>query len=335
MRRVWTIAIGAALAIAAAAPPGVTTQGRVIITLASLAPEGSVWDTELKQLASDWARLSNGSVQLRVAPGGRSGSECDVVPQLRAGVRPEAAALTTGLSCLDRAFSVFAVPFLFETIDEVFSVAHDLEPLLAGRLEPQGVTFLAWGFGGWIRIFSAAEITTLDGLKRAKLFSGAGDSSAENWYRRNGFTPVVVGQNDIATSLASGAITAMPSPPYAALVFQWYRETPYMLDLQVAPLLGALVVNTRHWNRIPADLRPRLVDAARAMEARLKTKIPRQDDEAIKEMRARALKVTTPAAGFRQSAEPLIESMRGAWVPDDIYDRALKARAAYRQARRP
>jgi hypothetical protein len=77
------------------------------------------------------------------------------------------------------------------------------------------------------------------------------------------------------------------------------------------------------------------VDAARAMEARLKTKIPRQDDEAIKEMRARALKVTTPAAGFRQSAEPLIESMRGAWVPDDIYDRALKARAAYRQARRP
>ena len=335
MRRVFAIVIGLAAALAAAAPAEVTAQGKVILTLASLAPEGSVWDTELKQVASDWRRLSNASVDLRIAPGGRSGSECDVVPQLRAGTRPEAAALTAGLSCVDPAFSVFAVPFFYDSIDEVFAVARDLEPTLAARLEKQGLTLIAWGFGGWIHIFSSTEITSLAQLKSAKLYTGAGDSASENWYRKNGFTPVVVSQNDIALSLTNGAITAMPAPPYAALVFQWFKSTPFMLDLQVAPLVGALVVNTKHWNRIPADLRPKLVESARAMENRLKTRIPTQDREAVKEMQARSLKVVAPAAGFRQSADPLVQSLRGAWVPDDVYDLALKARAAHRQARTP
>jgi len=335
MRRVWMSAPAVALAVVALAPAGLTAQGRVTITLASLAPEGSVWDLELKQLAADWARLSTNAVQLRLFPGGRLGTETAVITQMRAGARPEAAALTTGLDDLDPGFSVFAVPFFFESLDEVSAVVTALEPVLRARLEPQGLTLVAWGFGGWVHVFSRDEVASIDDLKQTKIFTSAGSSVAENWYRRNGFNPVALGATDVGAALASGSITAMPAPPYAALVFQWYRETPYMLDLQVAPLVGAIVVNTRTWNRIPADVRPKLVEAARAMEGRLKTKIPAQDRDAIKEMQARSLKVTKPAAGFRESSEPLIKSMRGAWVPDDIYDLALKARTAFRQAKTP
>jgi TRAP-type C4-dicarboxylate transport system substrate-binding protein len=327
------IVIGAALAVVAAMPAGVTAQGRVIITLASLAPEGSVWDNELKQLAADWGKLSNNSVQLRVFSGGRLGTESSVISQMRAGARPEAAVLTTGLSELDDGFSVFSLPFFFDSLDEVSAVIEALEPVLTAKLEPQGLTLVSWGFGGWVHMFSATPITTLDDLKKAKLFTSAGDNVAENWYRRNGFNPVALGATDVGAALASGSITAMPAPPYAALVFQWYRETPHMLDVQVAPLIGGVVVNTRAWNRIPADIRPKLIDAARDTERRLMAKIPAQDRDAVKEMQARSLKVSQPDAGFRASAEPLIESMRGAWIPDDVYDLALKARAAYRQAK--
>jgi len=55
---------------------------------------------------------------------------------------------------------------------------------------------------------------------------------------------------------------------------QWFRETPHMLDLRIAPLVGAIVVNTGVWTGIPADLRPRLVEAAKAMETRLQERIP-------------------------------------------------------------
>jgi TRAP-type C4-dicarboxylate transport system substrate-binding protein len=85
---------------------------------------------------------------------------------------------------------------------------------------------------------------------------------------------VPLAPTDIAVSLQNGAINAIPAPPYAALVFQWFQQTPHMLDLEVAPLLGGLVVNTRTWERVAADLRPKLADAARAMERRLFTRIP-------------------------------------------------------------
>jgi len=335
MKRVWMIVAVVALAVVALAPTGLTAQGRVAITLASLAPEGSVWDIELKQLAADWAKLSNNTVQLRLFPGGRLGTESAVITQMRAGARPEAAALTTGLDELDPGFSVFAVPFFFESLDEVSAVIEAVEPALEAKLAPQGLTLLAWGFGGWVHVFSKTPVASLDDLKKAKIFTSAGSSVAENWYRRNGFNPVALAATDVGAALASGSITAMPSPPYAALVFQWYRETPYMLDLEVAPLVGALVVNTRTWNRVSADMRPKLIEAAKAMEGRLKTKIPAQDRDAIKEMQARSLKLTPPQAGFRQASEPLVKSMRGAWVPDDIYDLALKARTAFRQAKTP
>ncbi|HUF46845.1 MAG TPA: TRAP transporter substrate-binding protein DctP [Vicinamibacterales bacterium] len=335
MKRAGLAVVGLAVAAWAALPVETGAQGRVTITLASLAPEGSVWDLELKQMGSDWSKLSNGSVQLRVAPGGRLGSEASVIRQLRAGARPEAAALTTGLSNFDRGFSVFSLPFFFDSLDELTAVATALEPTLRARLDEQGVTLLAWGFGGWIHIFSRTPVASMADLKGVRLFTTAGDSLAENWYRRNGFNTVALTPTDVAVSLQNGAITAMPAPPYAALVFQWYQQTPHMLDLEVAPLLGGLVVNTRTWQRVPADVRAKLIDSARAMEGRLKTKIPVQDREAVKEMQARALKTVAPAPTFRKDAEALIDSMRGAWVPDDVYDLAVKARAAYRQARRP
>ncbi len=168
MRRVWMIVIGAALAVVAAMPAGVTAQGRVIITLASLAPEGSVWDNELKQLAADWGKLSNNSVQLRVFSGGRLGTESSVISQMRAGARPEAAVLTTGLSELDDGFSVFSLPFFFDSLDEVSAVIEALEPVLTAKLEPQGLTLVSWGFGGWVHMFSATPITTLDDLEEGQ-----------------------------------------------------------------------------------------------------------------------------------------------------------------------
>lgn len=336
MRRTWMMLAGAAIGAAAVtmAPADLTAQGRITLTLASLAPEGSVWDIELRQMASEWGSLSGGSVRLQIAPGGRLGTDSQIITQMRGGVRPQAAALTTGLSLLDDGYNVFSLPFFFESLEEVSAVADALEPELARRLNEKGLTFLAYGFGGWIHIFSKAEIKSIADLKQVKLFTSAGDSASENWYRRNGFTPVPLSQTDIAAGLASGGINAMPAPPYAALVFQWYRDTPYMLDVQIAPLMGAIVVNTDAWNRVPADVRAKLVESARAVENRLEQKIPAQDRDAVREMQQRALKVLAPATDFEAASRPLVESMRGALVPDEIYDLAIKARDGYRRARR-
>ena len=43
---------------------------RSMIKLATLVPEGSVWDKAFKQMGSDWKKNTQGRVNLRVYPGG-------------------------------------------------------------------------------------------------------------------------------------------------------------------------------------------------------------------------------------------------------------------------
>ena len=159
------------------------------------------------------------------------------------------------------------------------------------------------------------------------------------WYKANGFQPVALSANDIPAQLKirTGMIDTAPSPPYGALVLQFFRDAPYMLDIRVGPLLGATVITTESWNRIAEGDRAKMSEAARAMEQTLRANVSKVDASSIVEMQKRGLTVTkvdgAALAEFRSSAEKLAPTMRGTIVPADIYDLALRERNAFRQAR--
>ena len=158
-----------ALPVVAAAQRG--TQ----IRLATIAPDNSVWVDALKQMGSEWQRATNGRVSLNVFPGGAAGDEPTVLRKLRLG-NPNAAALTQpGLSEIDEAFNVFGIPFFFTSDEELVYVLEKLEPTLKDVLQQKGLALVHWGHGGWAHLFSAQQIRSIDDLKRAKIFTSAGD----------------------------------------------------------------------------------------------------------------------------------------------------------------
>ena len=60
------------------------------------------------------------------------------------------------------------------------------------------------------------------------------------WYKTNGFQPRALATTDILTGLTSGMIDGLPAPPAAANAFQWFRQTKFMLDVGIAPVVGAV-----------------------------------------------------------------------------------------------
>jgi TRAP-type C4-dicarboxylate transport system substrate-binding protein len=152
---------------------------------------------------------------------------------------------------------------------------------------------------------------------------------------------VALSANDIPAQLklTTGMIDTAPSPPYPALVLQIFRDAKYMLDVRVAPLLGALVVTNTAWAKIsPADQKV-VLDAAKAFETRILTDAPKQDADSVATMKTRGLVVTTvdarAATEFRSAAEKLTATMRGNMVPADVYDLAIEAREAFRKTKAP
>ena len=193
---------------------------------------------------------------------------------------------------------------------------------------------LNWGHGGWVHIFSRQPVNGLDDLRGSRLFTAAGDDGMVRWFREHGFNPVPLALTDVLMGLNTGLIDAYPSPPYGALVFQWYRRTPHMLDIPLGPLFGATVMTERAWAQINEVDRQVLLERAAAMQDFLFTAVPRQDSEAVAEMQKRGLVVTAVspmlAGSLRAQIDRMTSTWRGSRVPADIYDAAIAARNAFR-----
>lgn len=322
-----------ALAWGPAAPPA---HGETVLKLATLVPEGSVWDRILRQMGSDWAEATDGRVRLRLYPGGVAGDEPDVLRKMRIGQLHAGTFTVAGLSEVDDAFNLFEIPFFFRSYDELFYVLEKMTPYFAQRLEENGYVLIHWGNGGWVHFFTAKRAASVEEMRKLKIFVWAGNDHASQWWKSRGFQPIPLAYTDILTGLQTGMIEAAPTTPLAALSLQWFRLTPYMPDMGLAPLAGATVVSKRAWNRISEADRAHLLAIARETGARLQEEIPEQDRRAVEEMVKRGLTVvpvegTEHEAAWRQVAEAFAASMRGSTVPEETYELALGHLEEYRR----
>ena len=313
----------------------VFAQRPTTVKLATLVPERSVWGVLLRDLTEQWKTVTDGRVVARIYPGGVAGDDPDIVRKMRIGQLQAATITVTGLAEIDEAFNVFSIPLFYESYDEYFYVLDSLEPVLRERLEAKGFIFLHWGHGGWVQLFATEPVNTVADLKRLKLFVWAGSDRLVSWWKDNGYRPVPLALTDALPAMQTGMIEAVPSTPLAALALQWYRQTPYMLDLGIAPLVGATVITERGWSKISPEDQQKILAVSQQAAKSFEVEIPAQDAAAIAEMQKRGLTVNVfsdPAIkqGWTEEAESFAAHFSEAFMPQEIYVLARKARDEFR-----
>jgi TRAP-type C4-dicarboxylate transport system substrate-binding protein len=320
-----------------AGPHDTPAQSPTTIKLCSLVPEGSVWDKALREMGAEWKASTQGRVVLTVYPGGIAGDEPAFVRKMRIGQFQAAAITTSGLSEIDPAFKMFEVPMFFSSYEELHAVLDKLEPTFQQRLAGKGFRLLSWGHGGWVYYFTKDKTTTVAQFRKSKLYWFPDDAMVQVW-RKNGFNPVPLSTTDILTGMQTGMIDAYPSTPLLVLALQWYKFTPHMSAVGMAPLVGGLVITEKAWAKISEPDRVKVLAACRKLGRKLATEIPRQDTTAVKEMQKRGLTVVPVSAAdvaeWRTLAEGFAGTMRGPIVPPEVLDAAKRERDAFRAASR-
>lgn len=297
---------------------------KVKIKLATLAPDGSTWDELLKDLASDWSRISDGQVQLRIYAGGVAGDEPQVMKKM--GINNYHAALVTshGLSTISRSTLVFTIPRMLRTNEELDKAMEIMGPTLAKRLEEKGYIVLAWADAGWVKFFVPTPDISVDDIRKVKLMSWAGDSEGLELWRAAGFNVVPLPATELLTGLQTKLVNAFDTMPYYALASQAFRHTPYMIDMKWAPLPGALIITKAKWDQIPDDLKPALREAAHKWEIRFRKETRQMDAEAVDAMKERGLTVLEPTqaqvAGWDKAVKAAYPDIRGFYVSDEDFD---------------
>ena len=321
-------------AVLAAAGHGPVSAETITITMGTVAPADSPWHRVLKQMGEDWKKSSGGQVVLRILPGGTLGDELAMVQKMRAGLLQGMAISGAGLPEIEPGAMCLEIPLVFESYEELDYVRDRIAPKLATRIEDKGFVVLNWGDAGWVHFFSKTPARTLDDVRKTKLYITAGDAQAESLYKTAGFKPVPLQSTDILASLQTGIIDSFDVPPLFALSGQMFALAKNMNDVRWAPLIGVTLVTRKAWDKIPADLRPKLLaDAATAGE-KFRGEIRKLSEDAIGEMQKRGLTViqTTPAerAEWKRDAEAFWPKIRGSYISADLFDEVVKLRDAYR-----
>jgi TRAP-type C4-dicarboxylate transport system substrate-binding protein len=320
------------MAVALLPTPVAHSQGAPsVIKLATLVPDGSVWDRALKNAGVEWSQSTQGRVSLRIYPGGVAGDEPDIIRKMRIGQVQAAALTVAGLAQIDPAFKVFTVPMFFQSYPELRAVLDKMTPLLKQRLEAKGFILLNWGHGGWVHIFGKQPVGTIADVKKLKLWVGLGDDDMVGLWKRNGYQPVSIAATDILTGLQSGMLEAIYTTPLAALSLQWFRQVPNMSEVGLAPLVGGTVITKQAWNKLADSDRQAILASCAKVEKKLEGDVPLQDEISVSEMKKRGLKSNPgDAAAWQKEADLFASQMRGTLVPADAMDMARKERDTFR-----
>lgn len=316
----------------AAAPEG----RRPVVKLGTLAPAGSTFHKVLTTLGTRWNAIP-GAPQLRIYAGGVAGGEADMVMKMKIGQIDAALITANGLADIDRSVQALqSIPMLYRSLDEVDYVTQKLRPKIDARLRKEGFVVLFWGDAGWVHFFSKSPGTTPDDLRRTKMFTWAGDTKAFDLYKSFGFQPVALETGDILPMLRTGMISAVPTTPNVALTMQCFTIAPNMLQINWAPLVGALVITERAWNRFPPAAQAAMAKAAAEAGVQMRTENRVASLAAIEAMKKRGLQVRSPSsetiASWRKMAENAYPKIRGGIVPAEFFDEVVRLVAEYRSS---
>lgn len=313
----------ATLALAAARVGAAVQAGEIV--LGTILPGGTPQHLLLKELDQAWRRDSAGTVKLIIHADGRLGGEAEMVKKIRIGQLNAGLFTVVGLSEIDRGVTgLQLLPHTFRSWAEVDYVREKMRPLLEERLRAKGFEVLCWADAGWVRFFSKTAAVTPADFRRAKTFVWSGDEPQIALMKSIGFRPVPLETADLLLGLNTDLITAAPLPPLLALAGQLYGPAPHMLDLNWCPIVGAVIVRTDAWEKIPLPLRARLRATAEETGRKIRQRGRLEDDEAVRVMRQHGLHVhalpPAAAAEWTQVRDQVCARLRGSTVPADIFD---------------
>jgi TRAP-type C4-dicarboxylate transport system substrate-binding protein len=326
-----TLLLGLALATPALATGAQLRVGSVI-------PKNSLYHQQLLELGEAWRAAQGGGARFVVFTDGSQGGEAELARRMRIGQLQGALLSVVGLREIEPSISALQnLPLLFRSWEEVDYVREKMRPAMEKKFLEKGFVVLGWGDAGWVRFFSKAPALRPDDFKGMKFFAWGSEPEQQEIMKSLGYTPVPLETADILPAMQTGMIEVVPSTPYFALAGQIFNTAQHMLEINWAPIVGALVITKKAWDEMSPAGQQALRAGGERAGTQMRTQARREVDEAVDAMKKRGLTVHRPTPEQMREwdalAERLYPRIRGTMVPAATFDEVFAHLRAFRSGR--
>jgi hypothetical protein len=308
------------------------------LRIGTLAPKNSLYYRQLIEVAEAWKGASGGNSKYTVYADGSQGGETELARRMRIGQLQGALLSVVGLKEIEPSISALqSMPLLFKSWEELDFVREKMRPGMEKKFLEKGFVVLAWGDAGWVRFFSKEPAFKPEDYKKMKFFSWGGEPEQQEIMKSLGYTPVPLETTDILPSIQTGMISVVPSTPYFAMASQIYNTANNMLEINWAPVVGALVITKKAWDEMSPSTQEAVRSAGDKAGDQIRVKARLEVEEAVEAMKKRGLIVNKPTPEqmkeWNTLASNLYPRIRGAMVPAETFDEVFKHLNTYRSGK--
>ena len=223
-----------------------------VLKIATVAPEGSAWMKAMRDGASEISERTDGRVQIKYYGGGVMGNDSKVLGKIRIGNLHGGAFTPSALQKIYPEISLYGLPLVFDSTDEVDFVRSRLDQRILSGLEEKG--FVSFGFAatGFAVIMSNTPVRSLDDMKGKRVWVPEGDTISYASMEALSLSPVTLPLTDVLTGLQTGLIDIVAVSPIGALVLQWHTKVKYVTDMPLVYTMGFMAVDKKALKKVDA-----------------------------------------------------------------------------------
>ena len=182
------------------------------------------------------------------------GSDKSVMRKIRIGQLQGGAVTPGALAGICPDATVYSVPLLFNSYDEMNYVRKHMDAEVISKIEKAGFVTFGLSDGGFAYLMSNQPVESIKDLQGKKVWIPEGDNITLAVFKDMGITPIQLPISDVYTGLQTGLIDTVGISPIGAIAFQWHTKTKYLTNVPLLYLNGLMVVSKKSFNRIsPAD----------------------------------------------------------------------------------
>ncbi|PZR94887.1 MAG: transporter [Stutzerimonas stutzeri] len=270
---------------------------------------------------------TGGRVEVQLFPNRQLGDERPMLDGMRLGT-VDGGVITNGvISQVEPSFQINDMPFLYSDEAQAQRILDgEVGQGLSKRLEGKGIVVLGFMEGGFRHMINNVRpVNTPDDIKGVK-YRVLQNPIFIEMFRALGGNAVPMAWGETFTAVQQGAIDGLEIP-LAVIDGSKFNEVTKFLSLtnHTYSMIG-LVMSKRAVDRMPADIRRQVIEAAAAATASQRKAANATARELVGTLRSKGMQVNEvrDLAPFRKAVLPLYESFRGQ-IGADVVKQALAA----------
>jgi len=284
-RREFGIGVSAAALATAYGRPG-WAQSPVIIkyshVVANDTPKGK-GSLRFKELAE---KYTNGKAKIEVYPNSSLYKDKEEIEALQLGAVQMLGPSTAKFAPLGaKEFEAMDLPFAFAD-DAAFqkTVKGELGKFLFDKLEPKGIKGLAFWDNGFHMVSANKPLLKPSDFQGLKIRI-SGSKVADQYFRKLGSIPQILAFSEVYQALQTGVVDGCENTASNYLTQKFHEVQKHITMSYHAHLQYAVIVNSKYWGGLPADIRGPLEKAMAEATDYTNEIAVKENDDALAEIK--------------------------------------------------